>query len=831
MFERSTRFEQTGRLPVLVRFVSAPSPEKLESLHARSHGAITFDRSEPLASGAWQATVDEDGLHELAADADVARVSVDLRHRAPRPLDQSQIETNAIAAKRAAIAKDGNRLDGKGTIIADIDSPLFLHHPAFFHADGGAFAWVDVNNDKKLTPGKDGVDLDGSGTIEPGEVLHAYRSQAISRYTRGVIDEHDDFKPELDYLYLDTNGNGERDHGPKGFTEATPAYGEPLFVFDDANHDGEMQLTERVLQLKTSKIKMVESQEATYTRGKSGSAGLLAYDPEATPELAAAMGHATGVAGILVGGVPGVSKWIGLAPEADLIVNDSTSQRGMASAVQWAIDHKADVILTEYAPYTGVSLDGSSEDETILDAANDKGIVTVSPAGNLAGGHKHRTVTLSPGTTNVAVGTNLDSRYAAISLHYKGASRGLGLKLKRPDGTTVDVPESSPQGTQLADGAFLYVTTQTTPRGTHERFVYLIGKTTFAAGAYNLALTLDAGAPLEVDMFASDELSSWSGGFSFDEDTPTRTICSPSTSDKTISVAAYVLHDEQAYYPAGKKGDVASYSSRGPRFDGTPGIEIGAPDNPLSAAPPAPKGAIDDPGNTAVWEPFGGTSGAGPHVTAAVVLVKQAFPQASASDIKKKLLDGAKHVDGVSETTIGKGKLDIAKAIGGVVASGDAPKAKLDVVTPAHPGQDATVRVSATDNEAAAALTARWDLDYDGTFDTEWLPLGDQVVAVNDAAVGARLAVKVEVRDGEGNINGATALVDVTDSAPAAAAPSTATGDSDDGCGCRVVTGSSSRTSIAASAVGLAIALASLRRRRRLAVAKHDRKSHPTGRR
>lgn len=223
-------------------------------------------------------------------------------------------------------------------------------------------------------------------------------------------------------------------------------------------------------------------------------------------------------------------------------------------------------------------------------------------------------------------------------------------------------------------------------------------------------------------------------------------------------VAAYVLHDEKDFYPAGPAGALASYSSRGPRFDGAAGIEIAAPDNPLSTAPPDPKTKDE---TSVPWEPFGGTSGAGPHVAAAVVLAKQALPGVAADQIKKRLLDAARPEGGTSETTMGHGKLDIARALDADVADGTAPKVKLE------PAGEAKLRVTATDDELEGALSARWDLDYDGTFDTDWVPLGEMTIA--DAVEGVPHAVKVEVRDGQGNVGGATALLEVH--APAAAAP------------------------------------------------------------
>ena len=96
------------------------------------------------------------------------------------------------------------------------------------------------------------------------------------------------------------------------------------------------------------------------------------------------------MSGILVGGIPERSKLLGLAPGADLMMAVRT---GWIDGVQWAIDQKADVLLTEMASFVGHPLDGSTEDDAMFDAAVDKGIaVAITPAGNLADARKHRSV-------------------------------------------------------------------------------------------------------------------------------------------------------------------------------------------------------------------------------------------------------------------------------------------------------------------------------------------------------------------------------------------------------------------------------------------------------
>lgn len=746
-FRRNQQFEQSGRLPVVVRYRQKLDSQKRDLL--LSNG-ISFAQGEPTASGAWLATVTEEGLRVLGSDPEVVAVSVDLFRDSPRPDDAGADDTTASLARRVVMAREGRALDGKGIVIADIDGSADFFHPAFFHADGPVSAWTDVDADGKLTPGVDGIDRDADGSISPPEVLHDLRSSVVVRSR--VVAKHPGFEPDLDYLYLDENGNGQRDHGPN-FGEEAFAYGEPLFVFDDANHDQQTQISERVIQLKTSKFKAIVSKDKTFLRGDSGRLGLIHYRPESDPLL---VWHATAVAGIIAGGQPGISRWLGIAPGADIVLNeDHDAQRGAVSAVQWAINQKANVILTEYAIWAGISLDGSSEDEKILDAANDKGIVTVSPAGNLANSRKHRTLKVLPAEQTFGLHADSSTKYVSVSFHYRGPERKMSLRLLSPDKSIIEIPESAPEGIVRSDGSSVHALSRTSDRGTHERFFYWMAPegSALLSGAYELTVGLDGAGPLEVDAYTFNAGASWSGGFTFDEDTPSRTMCNPATSNKTIAVGAHVLHDDPQYFPEGLKGELTSSSSRGPRIDNVGGVALSAPANPLT---PAPRDGAED---GVAWIPFGGTSGAGAHVAGAIALLMQAHPEELGPRIRDRLLlKGTRPMAG-DRAAVGNGKLDIARALEATLPSGGMPRPRIEFVGPSSVGTDARVRLMAEDDEPGVNLRARWDLDYDGIFDTEWLPLGEQNVQPAMAGRQSNVGVKAEVRDGQGNVNGATTIV------------------------------------------------------------------------
>lgn len=812
VFYRSRRFERDGTLPVVVRFARAPDRAALDALQRR--GVRWFREARPLASGAYSALVDEAALAALERDALVARVEVDLPLNAPEPLERSATETRIDAARRALLARDGAALDGRGTLIADVDSPVFLFHPMLFAADAGAFAWIDVDRDGAPTPGTDAIDLDRDGAVSEAEVLSLLAGRAYERGGTAIGAAPTALRPGQDWLFLDLNGNRLRDYGAT-FDESTPAYGEPIFVADDADHDGRLDPTERVLRLGTSKIRRALS-DVELVRGDA-EAGLVRYDIDSDPTRVAALGHATGVAGILVGGVAGISTWLGLAPGAELLEADtrrSGDMTGTTGSIQWALDQGANVILTEYAPYASVTLDGSSEEELLLDAALAQNVVPVSPAGNLATGFKHRAVSLHAGENTVDLRVDPRSpvgRLLQISVHHHAAARDVGYALTLPSGRRVELP-LNPRGTTLGDGHTVYTTARTTARGTVERFFVITLSASATTGDYHLHATLDAGPAVAADLYAGDDRNSWAGGLVFTENSPTRTLCHPATSDDTLAVAAYTLWGDRAHAGTAMEGERATYSSQGPRFDGDPGLDIAAPDNPMSTTTPSdgriPYGA---------FTPFGGTSGAGPHVAAAAALLRQLFPDESGPALRARIVTHARRdrfATANVTTDYGAGKLDLAAAAELTLTGGPAPVVRLVAPAQSMVGGAATLRAEVTDDESPSALRLRWDTDYDGAPDTGWVGL--EALSLPTPTLGA-VSVRVEARDGQGNVRGDTARIEVVAMLPPPpppdAGPVRAPAPADEGCGC--ATPGRAPQHISAS---LVLALLAARARRRRAV-------------
>ncbi len=741
-------------LPLLVRGANPDgSAVKFSALPQGStqplHGGT------PLASGALSALVTRAGFAALAADRRITQLSLDLPRARLRPLDQSRTESGSNVAVRAMLAKNGTLLDGTGVTIADLDSGIYVHHPALFRADAGAYAWIDRNGDGAFTAGTDAVDTDADGNADVLQRLPAFGAGFYPPYEE-VLELGDALRPELDFLYIDVNGNGVRDYG-KGFDESTPAYGEPLFVADDANGNGRLDPGERLLQLGSSKLRKIRTdKERTRGSRQSGIGAWLAKE-----DFAPYTSHGTGVAGILVGGLWGQSKLLGLAPNADLLSYDYATRPpiSQSDAVQWAIDERADVILTEYGLYTGQPLDGSSEEELLLDSAVAGGAVVVNPAGNLTGGGKHQSVRLGSLPIEVGLGTDAyfeGSSYVVLTLLEHGAEHALTIQLSVPGLGSVALADANATEFALGSGFYADVQKSRTGAGTTMRNLYVYGPSKMPMGSYALTLAApDApadGAALE--LYVSDTTSSWSNGITFDAATDAKTVCHPATAQRALAVAAYTLHDEPGYGNSSPLGTMASYSSSGPLLDGRVGIALAAPDNPLSIGVPE----YGKPGGVAAsYAPFGGTSGAGPHVAAAAALLRQAYPDESAEQLRTRLTASARPINGPLERW-GSGKLDVAAALGIAVGSSAAPR-DARIETPPEGlvrGRDNKVHVTVTDD--GASFRTRWDLDYDGTPDTAWIDGLETTLLAQET--GPR-AIRVYVADADGNVTGATLLTEI----------------------------------------------------------------------
>ncbi len=452
-----------------IRFVRPPEDAALEIMEARGVEFLRTNGRRRSLGTVYPARIPFDQLGWLSELSDVVQVATDSLLPLIPPLNVTRPLTGAGSFSDYLEGVLGER-PGEGMIIADFDHGIDPFHPGLFHADGGYFAWTDVDDDGALTPGIDGVDLDGDDHLSTQEVLQAFDASILNPYEEYSLKNTDGvYDPTLDWLFLDQNGTGTREWGAgAGATDGTAAFGEPVFVVDDVDGDGVVDLEEKLVLLRTSKIRAVLVGDQIFERGTN----LSSLDPDIFDGSWAVdqSGHGTGVTGILVANTPRMSRFVGMAPYAEVVLVDSStssgSQYGDIERLLWAKDQGAKLFLHEYSSWGADHMDGTSNYDQALDSlAIDDGIPQICPAGNLAGAGKHALNEAPPGTTGTRFelpteypdypGYAFEIPYLYITLYFAGAPEDVDVSLSIPGvADPVPLPEDTWQGEQLAGGLF-----------------------------------------------------------------------------------------------------------------------------------------------------------------------------------------------------------------------------------------------------------------------------------------------------------------------------------------------------------------------------------------
>jgi len=788
--------------PVLIHFNAVPGRAELSRL---SRGGVELlGRDAPLHLGPFfPARITRRGLQALSRSPRVRRVELSALRQEATPLSVTVPEIDAPAAW--ADETPGVPLTGAGVTIGSIDSGVDFFHPAYFRPDGGLYAWIDTDGDGAFTPGTDAVDLDGDGAADKGETLRLLDSRSWVRAlsTKILSQGEGTYQPAEDWLYADANGNSERDVGPDGgFDDATPAFGEPLFVAEDLDGDGKLDPEEKLRRLQTPKVKAVWIKGDAYRLGQ----GMTAL------EIPATVTHGTGTTGIMVGGQRGFTARAGVAPGADLMLA-STPYDGtvpVSAAIAWLVQSKVDVMLHEYAPWTGYHLDGSSSHEAMMDQAAQLGVAQITPAGNLGGAAKHARATLpAGGTLALEIKVPLPTKGAIselwLTLLWRDPSTDVAFTLTDPAGHSMVLAEDNTGGKLLGDGK----TTVHSHREDSSRGTAMMDITIHAGSAAQPAplaqgsWTLTAKHPgvagsVQLLGYVQDDVSVWGSGAAFaDHVSEAGLVCFPATADSAITVGAYTGH-AGAPYDILKTGDppgkLRDYSGRGERIDGAKIMDIAAPDNPLTPI----NSTWSLAAGPADYQLFGGTSGAGPHVAGAAALIKQLDPTLDGLAVRDRLRKGAladAQVGGVPSDSWGMGKLRVYRSLFDEDPVPNTPPRAAITTGPVHVGVPVTFTPHVTDAEdPEAALKIRWDEGYDDS----WSGYGPVKALERTYDKPGWIRLKLEVRD-SGGLTGAAAVLVQVASGPAvdggaadggARGEAGAAGDAgtagDDGCGCGV---------------------------------------------
>ncbi|MBI5536120.1 MAG: S8 family serine peptidase [Deltaproteobacteria bacterium] len=834
-----------GHAPVIIELDRPATPALLESLRA-SGATLRKVQGRTLSYSRFvPAEVDSAALAHVQTLSHVARISM-APVPGPRPMDVSGKLLGLEGARGARPALD--LLTGQGMVVADLDANAEVFHPMFFRADAGYFDWIDVNGNGKFDVEVDAIDLDRDGKAGPGEIAKWQKTQTLYPwYGNPAPARSKEFDPAIDWVYLDQNDNKKRDYGSKdGFDDKTPALGEPLFVPDDFNKNGALDVGERVARLGSSKFKKVyvhieyyidPAIDHVFERGvdladhKNNFMDGLFGTEEAE--------HGSAVLSIIVGDVPLVGRrWVGVAPDADVILGYELGTT-TSGALTWALGESPQVMLHETANWFGQPLDGTDSYSTIVDASTTQDNVSHScPVGNLGGARKHAHVTVPAGETKTLSFTMPSfnqqggpATFLETSFNVRGAP-AVGIKIKEPGGQSYDFSKAA-SGT-ISTGASYYGSVETSKKGTYFVDVWFQAPDKSKAppiGTWTVEITGDATKSATVDGYLFDEISSWGVGAAWDASiaTDSSTIGIPAVSEHCIAIGATTAHPStpsEKWFVSGDNGEaqnvLRTYSGRGPRIDGAVRPDIVSPDNPWSAAPFIVGGTYGDTPYGGMWA-VGGTSCAGPHVAGVAALLSQAGIRGNAvRDAMKKGAIQDSHTGTTPNMDYGYGRLSAAGALG-VKADGTPPTISL-VAHPAGGDKGASIVLEPTAADAdgpSSALEVKWDDGYDGTWETSYGAVQSRTVTKTTSQPEP---FKVRVRDGEGRIAEAVVWV----GPPGAVEPDASVSDSgepdatdfpalppagggDDGCGCRTRPG----TSPGAVAFGaLAMAVLMMRRRR-----------------
>ena len=241
------------------------------------------------------------------------------------------------------------------------------------------------------------------------------------------------------------------------------------------------------------------------------------------------------------------------------------------------------------------------------------------------------------------------------------------------------------------------------------------------------------------------------------------TITWPSTADKAFSVGASVFN-EGAVEELDNEGTLAGYSSQGPRIDGELALDIVAPCD-LAApwvgynekwlesvnAPPEYYDLVDP--YYPMYHSASGTSGAAPFAAAVMALWMQANPDGDPRELPELLRASATEdpITGeVPNPKWGYGKINPSRLLlAQDPTSNTAPTVTASAPDEIRLGEPFEVVLTPADVEDAPEdLATRWDLGYDGIWD---IPYGEEtLLAVEGLEEPGSWRVVAQVRDSLG---------------------------------------------------------------------------------
>ena len=426
-------------------------------------------------------------------------------------------------------------------------------------------------------------------------------------------------------------------------------------------------------------------------------------------------GHGTHVTGIAAGNGRAASSqseqfdYAGIAPEADIIfVKTIFNEAALIDGVAWIQNRagsKPSAINLSVGSQYGAH-DGTSNLDVALAALAGPGRIIVAAAGNEGNSFTHAEVTVpgngtvdmpflvcsNPGgscayTPNAGNSSGQGNDYVLLEAY--SSSSNFSMSILTPNQTVVGpVGATGTVSTNTSQGNVDMEAAVDPANGDRAVFIDIWDKSTTAppaAGTWILRVQNNQPTARELDVW----LYFWVLGQGYvyvywDNGTQAENaelISSPASSDSVIAVGAYITKTSWPCVanPGGAcgytgqltLGEIAPFSSPGPRRDGFAKPEVSAPGMGIASS------LSKDATGPLFQSPYGeipgglryvsqGTSQAAPHVTGAAALILQRRPNASVNDVSLALRGTARHDTYTGpgySNDFGHGKLDVADAV------------------------------------------------------------------------------------------------------------------------------------------------------------------------
>lgn len=686
----------SGDLNVTISFRRPLTEAELEGYRSIGVKFMTLDGDVANLESDYPAWISPDALERLSDDNMVTYIGPGSPLQVCSTLDQSVPEIEADIRHRLPTGPwfDGNQ--GQGVVIANMDTGIDLHHPDFFYPRTGLeYKWIDANNNGTFTPMTDCVDFNRNNACDNGERLAA----------KVMSGSPLNYRADRDWLFNDANGDGVRNYGTQdGFSESDYAYGETVFLVNDENKNGLLDLGETITPLGESKVRALLTSDGagdvrTYNRGTDLINAPI--DPH---------GHGTSVSSILVAQDYGYNRLhVGVAPEAELLVVDRVGSNNQLYNLQWAKSRGANVILWEFGAWISQHLDGSSQlEQAINQDMQQNACLHILPNGNLASSNRHAEVSVGGNGSQQTIGFSVPAGIApttmSMSVLWNGQDSNLTFEMKAPGGSFVplDVTTFPDLGNNYrVFPQALSVSPRQTAR--YDAQIYRQAQTIQGGGNWQLRITNHTNTTKTAHLYIADSATTWSGGVAWTSNTTDRqTLTFPATADLGLNVGSYSIHS---------LGEFSYFSGQGPRVDGYTGIlDITAPGHHDITCATSGFGVN--------WAPrtlgFGGTSAAGPHAAGAAALLMSAVPNASPTEVAAAIRDGALQ-DGDTGPSYsqrwGVGKLRVDAAYD-VLSSQECQIVSLYDFSPANGSSDLDATESIEFSWSNDPFAERYDLLY-----------------------------------------------------------------------------------------------------------------------